>query len=86
MDADNTPKFHMYTTTWCGDCIRLKRELAEAGISYDETDIEENPEAATYIEQFNNGAHRIPTLVFADGSSLTEPSLAQVEERLDSLS
>ena len=75
----------MYTTSWCGYCARLKGQLKRAGIDYDEVDIEKQPQAAEVVEQVNNGNQTVPTLVFADGSALTNPSVAQVSARLASL-
>ena len=72
----------MYTTTWCGYCIRLKRQLERAGIGVTEVDIELNPAAATAVERVNNGDQTVPTLVFADGSALTNPSMREVAAKL----
>ena len=72
----------MYTTTWCGFCIRLKRQLERAGIGVTEVDIELNPAAAATVERVNNGDQTVPTLVFADGSALTNPSMRQVAAKL----
>jgi mycoredoxin len=75
----------MYTTSWCGYCARLKGQLKRAGIGYDEVDIEEQPDAADLVAKVNNGNQTVPTLVFADGSALTNPSVAQVSGKLASL-
>lgn len=72
----------MYSTPWCGYCRRLKRQLDEAAIGYTEVDIEQHPEAAAIVEQVNGGNQTVPTVVFPDGSALTNPSLAEVHERL----
>lgn len=72
----------MYSTPWCGYCRRLKGQLDRAGIPYDEVDIEQNPEAAKIVEQVNGGNQTVPTVVFPDGTALTNPSLAQIRERL----
>ena len=72
----------MYSTTWCGYCRRLKTQLDEAGISYRVIDIEEDPASAEFVGSVNNGNHVVPTLKFADGSTATNPSLAQVKQRL----
>lgn len=72
----------MYTTSWCGYCRRLKTQLAGADIAITEVDIEANPEAATYVEQVNGGNRTVPTVVFPDGSAATNPSLAEVRQRL----
>lgn len=72
----------MYTTTWCGYCRRLKTQLDSAGIGYTEVDIEQQPEAAAYVEQVNGGNQTVPTVLFPDGSALTNPSLVQVKQAL----
>lgn len=72
----------MYSTPWCGYCRRLKRQLDEAGMGYTEIDIEQHPEAASFVEEVNGGNQTVPTVVFPDGSALTNPSLADVRERL----
>lgn len=72
----------MYSTPWCGYCKRLKSQLDREGIAFDEVDIEQVPEAADVVMQVNNGNQTVPTLVFADGSALTNPSLAQIKAKL----
>ena len=72
----------MYSTPWCGYCHRLKSQLKREGITFDEVDIEQVPEAAQLVEKANNGNQTVPTLVFADGTALTNPSVAQVKAQL----
>ena len=75
----------MYTTGWCGFCARLKSQLKREGIDYTEIDIETQPEAADVVTEVNHGNRTVPTLVFSDGSALTNPSVAQVRDKLDTL-
>ncbi|MBJ7505703.1 MAG: mycoredoxin [Acidimicrobiaceae bacterium] len=75
----------MYTTTWCGYCKRLKRMMQDDGINFVEVDIETTPGTADIVERVNNGNQTVPTLVFADGSAMTNPSLARVKEKLATL-
>jgi mycoredoxin len=72
----------MYSTPWCGYCRRLKSQMEREGIAYTEIDIEADPAAADYVMQVNGGNQTVPTLVFPDGTALTNPSLAQVKERV----
>jgi mycoredoxin len=65
----------MYTTTWCGYCVRLKRALEREGIEFDEVDIEVDPAAADYVMAVNGGNATVPTIVLADGTALTNPPL-----------
>ena len=80
-----TPDVTMYTTTWCGYCKRLKRMMQDDGINFAEVDIETTPGTAEIVERVNNGNQTVPTLVFTDGSAMTNPSLAKVKEKLASL-
>ncbi len=77
--------FTMYTTPWCGYCHRLKSQLDREGIPYEVVDIEQTAEAAEVVESANNGNQTVPTLVYADGTSQTNPSVAQVREKLAQL-
>lgn len=72
----------MYSTPWCGYCHRLKAQLGRAGVEFDEVDIEQDPEAALFVETVNGGNQTVPTVVFSDGSAMTNPSLAQVLEKV----
>lgn len=75
----------LYSTVWCGFCQRLKAQLDRDGIEYTEIDIERSPEAARIVEQANGGNRTVPTLVYSDGSTQTNPSAAEVKEKLASL-
>jgi mycoredoxin len=72
----------VYTTSWCGFCHRLKTVLKSDGISYDEVDIEQDPAAAEFVGSVNGGNRTVPTVKFADGSTMTNPSAAQVKAKL----
>ncbi|MBC7592602.1 MAG: mycoredoxin [Kineosporiaceae bacterium] len=75
-------QFTLYSTPWCGYCHRLKSQLDREGISYVEVDIEVQPEAAEIVEKANKGNQTVPTIVFADGTALSNPSLAQIKAQL----
>lgn len=77
--------FTLYSTTWCGYCQRLKSQLAREGIEFIEIDIERDPEAALVVERANRGNQTVPTLVFGDGSSLTNPSVREVKDKVAAL-
>ena len=79
-------QFTMFTTPWCGYCHRLKSQLDREGIAFDLVDIEQVPDAAFTVEQANGGNQTVPTLLFTDGSTLTNPSVAQVKDKLAALS
>ena len=74
----------MFTTQWCGYCMRLKKLMQREGIAFAEVDIEAVPDAAELVMQANGGNRTVPTLVFAGGVALTNPSIEQVKAQLDS--
>ena len=80
-----TQTFTMYSTPWCGYCHRLRSQLDREGIAYEVVDIEQHPEAAELVEAVNHGNQTVPTLVYADGSAQTNPSVADVKAKLAEL-
>ena len=72
----------MYTTSWCGYCVRLKKLMQREGIEFAEVNIETDDSAADLVMKANGGNRTVPTLVFADGSAMTNPSLAQVKAKI----
>ena len=83
--VDFTPEsgtITMFSTTWCGYCNRLKKQLDAQGIGYTEINIEEVDGTAELVEQLNGGNRTVPTVLFPDGSAATNPSAAEVKARL----
>ncbi|MCB0042269.1 MAG: FAD-dependent oxidoreductase, partial [Caldilinea sp.] len=76
------PDITVYGAYWCPDCRRSKQFLGEHQIAYNWIDIEQEPEAEQYVIETNGGKRIIPTIVFGDGSHLTEPSNADLAEKL----
>jgi mycoredoxin len=78
--------FTMYSTEWCGSCKRLKYYFdtlgLKAGKDYQEINIDENEEAAELVEKINDGYRSVPTLVFKDNTTLTEPTDLEVSSKL----
>ena len=72
----------VYSTQWCGYCHRLMRQLDREDVAYTVVDIEHDPAAADFVRSVNGGNQTVPTVLFPDGTALTNPSLAQVKEQL----
>lgn len=75
--------FTVYSTPWCGYCIRLKHQLKREGIDFTEVDITKDAGAASIVERANGGNQTVPTVVFADGRALSNPSLRDIQRHLD---
>ena len=69
----------MYSTTWCGYCRRLKRQLDEAGIEYREIDVDATPGYDERIIAASGGFRVVPTLEVG-GRLLVNPTIREVEE------
>ena len=72
----------VYTKSWCGDCHRAKRLLDNYEIPYQEIDAEADPAHGRHIASLNGGQERVPTLIFADGSVMVEPSDDALRQKL----
>jgi len=79
-----TDTIKMYGTRWCPDCARAKQVFASLKIAYDWIDIEQDKNAADYVQQVNGGMRRVPTIIFPDGAVLVEPPNAVLEKKLKS--
>lgn len=75
----------IYGTSWCGPCRTLKRLLTEQEIAFTEINIEETPGAAEFVMSVNRGNQTVPTVLFPDGSTLTNPRLGDVIAKLRDL-
>lgn len=72
----------MYTTSWCPDCWRAKQVMTAMKVPYEEINITEDDEAVELVMTLNNGHRSVPTIVFPDGSILTEPSTSALAQKL----
>jgi thioredoxin reductase (NADPH) len=76
------PSLTVYGTYWCPDCRRAKKFLGEQLIPFSWIDVEQDQQAEQFVLEKNNGRRIIPTIVFADGSFLVEPSNAELAKKL----
>jgi glutaredoxin-like protein len=72
----------VYGVNWCGDCRRTRRFLNEHGIPYEWIDIDQDKKGEQFVMKTNRGYRSVPTLVFSDGTTLTEPSTQSLARKL----
>ena len=72
----------MYGTKWCIDCFRAKRILDNNQIEYLWININQDKGAKEFVGQVNDGDLVVPTIVFANGSILSEPSNQELKRKL----
>src|ERR1051326_3638358 len=72
----------LYGTLWCSDCKRAKKFFGEQRVHYNFVDVESDKDGLAYVEQVNKGKQIIPVILFEDGSTLVEPSNAELAVKL----
>jgi thioredoxin reductase (NADPH) len=72
----------VYGASWCPDCRRAKQFLTSHRIPFKWIDLETEPDQVAHVESLNGGKRIIPTIVFPDGSFLTEPSNDELADRI----
>jgi glutaredoxin 3 len=55
----------MYTTRWCGYCIRAKALLDARGLEYDEIDLGDDPAFRARLNELTGG-WTVPQIVIGD--------------------
>lgn len=71
----------VYWRPGCMFCGRLRFALWRTGLGsshVDWVDIWDDPEAAAYVRDLNEGSETVPTVILPDGSAHTNPDPAQV--------
>ncbi|MGZ8571192.1 MAG: FAD-dependent oxidoreductase, partial [Actinomycetota bacterium] len=82
MPGANDDPIELYGASWCPDCRRAKRFLADQRIHYLWHDIDGRDDLQQLVEDRNDGKRIIPTVVFPDGSHLSEPTNEELAEKL----
>jgi glutaredoxin len=75
-------KLTVYGASWCPDVRRSRALLDREGVEYAYVDVEADADAERRVRELQDGARRIPTIVWEDGSFLVEPSDAELSGRL----
>ena len=75
----------LYGHPFCALVAPVRGMLERAGVEFEYIDIHQDSAARQRVRAINNGYDSVPTLVFADGSTLTEPSGSELKARLESL-
>ena len=57
------PKIEMYTTRWCGYCVRAKALLDSRGLAYEEISLDDDPTFRQRLLELTGG-WTVPQIVF----------------------
>ena len=72
----------VYGRPGCPRVYPVRTFLKNAEIKYTYIDIYQDDEARERVRSINGGNESVPTIVFSDGSTLTEPSSAELRKQL----
>ncbi|MCC5862425.1 MAG: glutaredoxin 3 [Gammaproteobacteria bacterium] len=59
-------KVELYTTGWCGFCVRAKALLARKEVAFEEYRVDSQPALRAEMERRSSGARTVPQ-IFIDG-------------------
>ncbi|MDO5627416.1 MAG: glutaredoxin domain-containing protein [Mobilicoccus sp.] len=71
----------VYLTSWCPYCSMLVTDLT-GEVPFTSIDVDEDRDAAEAVKRINGGNRTVPTVVFPDGTTATNPSFDTVLLRL----
>jgi mycoredoxin len=78
-------KIIVYGHPTCPALGPVKGLLTQSKVKFEYIDIHQDSAAAAHVRAINNGDESVPTLVFPDDSTLTEPSVEELKAKLESL-
>ena len=83
MSDSSTASITLYVSNWCSHSRSVEGFLERNDIPVHKIKIDGDKEARAELIEINDGYASVPTLVFPDGTKLTEPSLNQLRHKLD---
>ena len=82
LEQNPSDKVRLYTSRWCAHSMSVEAFLSRYEIPVDKINIDRDPEARDELIELNGGYASVPTLLFADGTKMTEPSFGQLRHKL----
>ncbi len=80
-----TKPITVYGHPTCPGVPPVRALLGQSKIEYTYVNIRQDPAAAALVRSINNGNESVPTLVFPDDTTLTEPSAGELKQKLETL-
>ena len=80
--TEDDEKITLYTSNFCGQALMVERFFENHEIPVETINIDGDTEARQRLIELNNGYASVPTVIFPDGTQMTEPSLHQIQGRL----
>jgi mycoredoxin len=85
MAEQSNKKIILYAHPACPSVYPVQGVLKQAEAEYEYINIYEDYAAREHVREINSGYESVPTLVFPDGSTLTEPSESHLRRKLQQM-
>ena len=82
MNEEKKGEILLYSSNWCAHAVSVENFLARYDIPVKKISIDGNKNARQELIEINGGYASVPTMVFPDGSKLTEPSFGDIKKKL----
>jgi mycoredoxin len=79
---ESSQKLLVYATTWCTQSRNTRAFLDLHQVDYEFIDIDQDKAGEAFVLKTNSGYRSVPTLLFPDGTTLTEPSQSELASKL----
>ena len=76
-------KIIVYGHPFCPMVMPVLKMLESSDVDFEYINIRQDLEARDRVTEINNGNESVPTLVFPDDSTLTEPSSGELKSKLE---
>lgn len=80
-----TDKIIVYGHPTCPMVPPVLGFLSQTDAEYEYVNIRQDETAANHVREINRGYESVPTLIFPDDTTLTEPSIRQLQQKLAEL-
>ena len=79
---DKSQKIILYATNWCYQSRNTRAFLDQHQVDYEYIDIDKDKAGEDFVIKTNKSNRSVPTLLFPDGTTLTEPSQNELLKKL----
>ncbi len=83
--AESFEEIRVYGHSTCPMVPPVLSMLSRTDAKYAYVNIHKDESGRQHVKQINNGYESVPTLVFPDGSTLTEPSTDELRKKLEAI-
>lgn len=84
---ETTEHVTVFYADWCPFCAKLREDLSADGTPHALVDAEAEgtEDINEWIKSVNDGNRIVPTVLYSDGTSATNPAAADVRKKFDEL-